>query len=131
MLRFFRISVLTATVLVFAVPAEARVDGDTIILGSAISLTGKYASNGVDSKNGYDLAVQKINEAGGVKVDGKSYKLKVQYYDDESTPARTAQLLERLIKQDGVQYILGPYSSPTTIAAAAGDGKIQNTHGRG
>src|SRR3546814_4980593 len=55
---------------------------------------------------------------GGVTVDGKKYKLAVQYYDDESTPARTAQLLERLIEQDGVQYILGPYSSPTTIAAA-------------
>jgi len=64
------------------------------------------------------LAVKKINELGGVQVDGKSYKLKVQYYDDESTPARTAQLLERLIEQDGVQYILGPYSSATTIAAA-------------
>ncbi|MEK9724098.1 MAG: amino acid ABC transporter substrate-binding protein, partial [Rhodospirillaceae bacterium] len=34
-----------------------------------------------------------------------------------STPARTAQLLERLIKQDGVKYMLGPYSSATTKAA--------------
>ncbi len=101
-----------------SVAAEARVDGDTIVLGSAISLTGKYSSNGVDTQNGYDLAVKKINEMGGVKVGDKAYKLKVEYYDDESTPARTAQLLERLIKQDGVQYILGPYSSPTTIAAA-------------
>ncbi len=98
--------------------AQAKVEGDTIVLGSAISLTGKYSSNGVDTQNGYDLAVKRINEQGGVTVGGKSYKLRVEYYDDESTPARTAQLLERLIKQDGVQYILGPYSSPTTIAAA-------------
>jgi len=98
--------------------ASAKVEGDTIVLGSSISLTGKYSSNGVDTQNGYDLAVKKINEMGGVKVGDKSYKLKVQYYDDESTPARTAQLLERLIKQDEVKYILGPYSSATTIAAA-------------
>jgi len=91
---------------------------DTIVLGSAISLTGKYSSNGVDSQNGYDLAIKRINEMGGVTVDGKSYKLTVTYYDDESTPARTAQLLERLINQDGVKYMLGPYSSATTIAAA-------------
>lgn len=91
---------------------------DTIVLGSAMSLTGKYSSNGVDSQNGYDLAIKRVNEMGGVMVDGKSYKLEVTYYDDESTPARTAQLLERLINQDGVKYILGPYSSPTTIAAA-------------
>jgi len=98
--------------------AQAKVEGDTIILGSANSLSGKYSSNGIDTQKGYDLAVKRINEMGGVKVGGKSYKLKVQYYDDESTPARTAQLLERLIQQDGVKFILGPYSSATTIAAA-------------
>lgn len=109
---------IAAAGLLAASAAQAKVEGDTIILGSAISLTGKYSSNGVDSQNGYDLAVKRINEMGGVKVGGQTYKLAVRYYDDESTPARTAQLLERLIKQDGVQYILGPYSSPTTIAAA-------------
>jgi branched-chain amino acid transport system substrate-binding protein len=98
--------------------AQAKVEGDTIILGSAISLTGKYSTNGIQAKEGYDLAVKKINEMGGVKVGGKSYKLKVVYYDDESTPARGAQLAERLIKQDGVQYMLGPYSSGLTKAIA-------------
>ena len=98
--------------------AQAKVEGDTIVLGSAISFTGKYSTNGIHAKNGYDLAVKKINEAGGVDIGGKKYKLEVRYYDDESTPARTAQLLERLIQQDGIQYILGPYSSATTKAAA-------------
>ncbi|MEL0294328.1 MAG: amino acid ABC transporter substrate-binding protein, partial [Alphaproteobacteria bacterium] len=55
---------------------------------------------------------------GGVKVGGKSYKLAVKYYDDESTPARGAQLAERLIQQDGVKYMLGPYSSGMTKAIA-------------
>lgn len=104
--------------LIAAGAASAKVEGDTIILGSANSLTGKYSSNGIDTQNGYDFAIKRINEMGGVTVGGKQYKLAVRYYDDESTPARTAQLLERLIEQDGVQYILGPYSSPTTIAAA-------------
>jgi branched-chain amino acid transport system substrate-binding protein len=99
-------------------PAQAKVDGDTIILGSAISLTGKYSTNGIHAQNGYELAVMRINEMGGVKVGGKSYKLKVVYYDDESTPARGAQLAERLIKQDGVQYMLCPYSSGLTKAIA-------------
>ena len=91
-----------------ATPAMARVDGDTITLGSSISLTGKYATNGLHTQRGYDYAVKVINEAGGVKVGGKSYKLAVKYYDDESTPARGAQLAERLIQQDGVEYMLGP-----------------------
>ncbi len=101
-----------------ALPAHAKVEGDTIILGSAISLTGKYSSNGVNAQNGYDFAVNRINEMGGVKVGGKSYKLKVVYYDDESTPARGAQLAERLIKQDGIKFMLGPYSSGLTKAIA-------------
>ena len=98
--------------------AMARVDGDTITLGSSISLTGKYATNGLHTQRGYDYAVKVINEAGGVKVSGKSYKLAVKYYDDESTPARGAQLAERLIQQDGVEYMLGPYSSGMTKAIA-------------
>ena len=98
--------------------SQAKVVGDTIILGSAISFTGKYSTNGIHAKNGYNLAVKKINEAGGVKEGGKAYKLKIMYYDDESTPARTAQLFERLIKQDEIKFTLGPYSSATTKAAA-------------
>ncbi len=105
-------------VLMVAGSAGAKVEGDTIIIGSAISFTGKYSTNGVHASNGYNLSVKLINAAGGVKVGGKSYKLKIKYYDDESTPARTAQLLERLIKQDGIKFMLGPYSSATTKAAA-------------
>jgi branched-chain amino acid transport system substrate-binding protein len=98
--------------------AFAKVEGDTIILGSAISLTGKYATNGLHTQRGYDYAVKVINEKGGVTVNGKSYQLAVKYYDDESTPARGAQLAERLIRQDGVDYMLGPYSSGMTKAIA-------------
>ena len=107
-----------AVAVTLATPAMARVDGDTITLGSSISLTGKYATNGLHTQRGYDYAVKVINEAGGVKVGGKSYKLAVKYYDDESTPARGAQLAERLIQQDGVEYMLGPYSSGMTKAIA-------------
>ncbi len=108
----------SAIALAFASSAIAKVEGDEIILGAAISLTGKYSSNGVNAKNGYDIAVKRINEMGGVKVGGKSYKMKVVYYDDESTPARGAQLAERLIQQDGVKFMLGPYSSGLTKAIA-------------
>ena len=117
---FMRHGIVAAAALAvsLATPAMARVDGDTITLGSSISLTGKYATNGLHTQRGYDYAVKVINEAGGVKVGGKSYKLAVKYYDDESTPARGAQLAERLIQQDGVEYMLGPYSSGMTKAIA-------------
>ncbi len=99
-------------------PASAKVEGDTITLGAAVSATGKYSTNGKHTMNGYNLAVERINKMGGVTVDGKSYKLEIIYYDDESTPARGAQLAERLINQDGIKFMLGPYSSGLTKAIA-------------
>ncbi len=121
-----RASAKTIAVSVFAgmlvwfllAPIAVGQESDTIVLGAAVSLTGKYSINGKNTKDGYDLAVKRINEMGGVKVGRKSYKLKVVYYDDESTSARGAQLVERLIDQDHVQFILGPYSSALTKAIA-------------
>jgi branched-chain amino acid transport system substrate-binding protein len=89
---------------------------DVIVLGAAVSLTGKYAQNGANTKNGYDLAVAKINEKGGIDIVGKNYKLVIRYYDDELTPARGTELAEQLIQQDGVKFMLGPYSSSLTKA---------------
>ena len=118
LVRAARVGTAVAVAAAFAGTAIAKVEGDKIILGSAISITGKYSQEGKNAMDGYNLAVKMINEKGGVKVNGKTYKLEVKYYDDESTPARTAQLLERLINQDGIKYVLGPYSSGTTKAAA-------------
>ena len=103
----------------------AKAEDNEIVLGSAISLTGKYSTNGLHAQRGYDFAIKKINDAGGVDVGGTKYKLRVIYYDDESTPARGAQLAERLIAQDGVQYMLGPYSSGLTKAIAPVTEKYQ------
>ena len=68
-------SVFLLVSLVF--PVQAKVEGDTIILGAAVSLTGKYSTNGEHTKNGYNMAVQRINEMGGVNVGGKSYKFDI------------------------------------------------------
>ena len=88
----------------------AKVEGDTIILGAAVSLTGKYSTNGEHTKNGYEFAIKRINDMGGVTVGGKSYKLKVIYYDDESNSGKAAQLAERKIwlqVQDAAVEALG------------------------
>jgi len=53
-----------------------------------------------------------------VKVGDKCYNFDVIYYDDESKGDRAATLAERLINQDGVDYMLGPYSSGMTKAIA-------------
>ena len=124
-IRYFRLRascalplLLVAAFLLVPGVVLARVTDDTIVLGAAVSLTGRYTTAGHHTRNGYDLAVKMINEQGGVVAAGKAYRLEILYYDDESTPARGAQLAERLIRQDGVRFMLGPYSSGLTTAIA-------------
>lgn len=109
---------LLALALGLGLAATGLQAADKIVLGAAVSITGKYSTNGKNTKDGYDLAVKRVNEMGGVKVGDKTYQLEIVYYDDESTPARGAQLAERLIEQDKVKFLLGPYSSGLTKAIA-------------
>lgn len=113
----FRFAAVSAALaLSWSTGGAQAADCETINLGAALSATGIYASNGNNTKNRYEFAVKKINDAGGVKIGGKCHHLKITYYDDESTPARAAQLVERLISQDNIKFVLGPYSSPLTKA---------------
>ena len=72
---------------------EAPGGEDVIVLGAAVSLTGKHAPQGTSTKNGYELAVRRINDKGGVRVRGKRYRLVVRYYDDQSNSARSTNPL--------------------------------------
>jgi len=117
MLSGARISALLAVAAFTQIPVTAQgAQCEDLVLGAALSATGIYASNGANTRNGYEYAIKKVNDAGGVKIGGKCYHLQVKYYDDESTPARAAQLVERLISQDNIKFMLGPYSSPLTKA---------------
>ena len=124
-MRRVKLSLLGAVAGAMLLPGTVLAACETITLGSAISLTGKYATNGMHAKNGYEFAIQKIKDAGGVKFGGKCYNFNVIYYDDESKGDRAATLAERLINEDKVQYMLGPYSSGMTKAIAPVTEKYQ------
>jgi branched-chain amino acid transport system substrate-binding protein len=114
----FAFAAALGTASVLLAGAAQAADCGQIVLGAALSETGKYSANGKNTKEGYEFAIDKIKKAGGLKVGGKCYNFTIKYYDDESTPARGAQLVERLISQDNIQYMLGPYSSGLTKAIA-------------
>ncbi|MBX6320248.1 MAG: amino acid ABC transporter substrate-binding protein [Rhodospirillaceae bacterium] len=115
-LRFAALAGAAAALALGAGSAAAA--DDTIVLGAAVSQTGKFSVSGKHTADGYDFAVDKINAMGGVKVGDKTYKLAIKYYDDESEASRAAELTERLVNQDGIKFILGPYGSPITVAMA-------------
>ena len=88
---------------------------DVIKLGCAISFTGKKSRSGKLYVDAYNLAVEQINKNGGVEVGGKKYKLEIIYYDDKSEATESSRLVEKLISEDKVDFLLGPYSSGITI----------------
>jgi branched-chain amino acid transport system substrate-binding protein len=99
--------------------AEPEIAG-TIVLGAAVSDTGKYAREGQDTRQGYDLWLDWVNnEYGGIHVGDQVYNVEIVYYDDEGDPDTAANLVERLITEDEVNFLLGPYSSGLTMSTSA------------
>ena len=91
---------------------------ETIKVGAVIPLTGKYSGLGSQVKNGYELAVKDINDAGGVDVGGTKLPIELIVLDDESDPTKTVQQLETQASNDVVAYLGGAGSD--LHAAAAG-----------
>src|SRR5579859_6753230 len=90
-----------------------------LVLGAPLGITGPNAVEGKLTKNGYDLWAKTLNAAGGLKAGGKTYTVSIKYYDDASNADQSAQLTERLITQDGIKLLFGPYGSPVTFQATS------------
>lgn len=103
----------------FAQPAASNAATAPIKVGAAVSDTGKFAIEGLSTKRGYEMWVDQVNARGGIDVAGTKRKVEVIYYDDQSEPETTVKLIQRLISQDKVDFLLGPYSSGLTIAASS------------
>jgi branched-chain amino acid transport system substrate-binding protein len=91
---------------------------DVIRLGASLSLTGRLSTEGRLVRDGYDFAVRHINQRGGLELGGKKYQFEIKYYDDESDTNTAVRLTERLIVEDKIPLLLGPYSSGATVATS-------------
>jgi branched-chain amino acid transport system substrate-binding protein len=98
-----------------AASAQAQ---ETLKIGAAVSLSGNFSREGGLLRDGYELWKDKVNSAGGLKAGGKTYKVEVVYYDDESKAQTSAQLTEKLVTEDKVAFVFGPYSSGVATATA-------------
>lgn len=94
---------------------------EKIKVGLPISLTGKYDVLGMRNLEGARLWAEWVNGDGGIYVKEANGKLpvKVIWYDTKSDKDTTIKLTEKLINEDKVQFLLGPYGSSLTLATAA------------
>src|SRR5687768_16790550 len=105
--RFLFIALLVLLVTIFAAPTLAQdeaacpagpvaEDAPVIKFGAAISDTGRYAREGTDTRNGYTLWLEWVNEEhGGINVAGTCHRAEIIFYDDESDPDTVSLLTER------------------------------------
>jgi branched-chain amino acid transport system substrate-binding protein len=88
-------------------PAEEAV----IRIGAVLPVTGKESKIGGAFKTATELAVKEVNDAGGLDVGGKKYRIDLRLLDDTSDAAKSAQLVEQLIAQQKVLAVIGGYGS--------------------
>ncbi len=102
-------------------PAGPEPEAEPITLAAALAETGRHAGAGNDLAWGYRLAVDLLNERGGIA--GRRVQLVIR--DDESDPETSAALYSGFVASDSIDALLGPYSSVITeavipVAEAAG-----------
>jgi branched-chain amino acid transport system substrate-binding protein len=116
-LGLVRVLLLMVTLFVTS-PLYAEESRNFFKVGVITELSGDLVTGGNITKRGYDLWAQEINAKGGIEIKGKKYPVKLLYADAQSNPAAGAAAAERLITQEKVDFILGPYSSGVTLAVA-------------
>ena len=95
------------------VPGVARAQ-QPIRIGASISLTGTYAKPGIYGRDGYLFCQKEVNAKGGLL----GRKIEFVPYDDRSDPQTGVRLYEKLLTEDKVDAVMGPYSSAITEAVA-------------
>lgn len=118
-MRFVSVLTLAALIGVAAAPAIATAETRTLTVGISISYSGKFAKEGELGRLGYELFREVVNERAGIKIGNDRYLIEYKYYDDKSDQATAANLVEKLITEDKVKYIFGPFSSDITFATSA------------
>jgi branched-chain amino acid transport system substrate-binding protein len=109
-------SYLIAFAAVAATPTAAPPPAVTPVkIGVTTSLTGSIANFGVEQQRGMKMWEKDVNNRG--ELLGRPVELVL--YDDASSAANVTQLYEKLITQDKVDFLISPYTSNLTLAAAA------------
>jgi branched-chain amino acid transport system substrate-binding protein len=102
--------VALATALAAAPPSWS---GEPIYVGLSAPITGNYAEYGNNWKRAMDIAVERINNAGGIK--GRPLQIVVE--DSKGDPKEAAQIAQKFISDNRIVAELGDFTSTACLAA--------------
>lgn len=107
------LKVFLVLTLVFVFLTGCAKDDDNVLkIGGIFPLSGPVAVYGVEAKNGIELAIDKINAAGG--INGKNVVLISE--DDEGNPEKTVNAFKKLVTKDKISIVIGSLTSGCTAA---------------
>lgn len=114
------IKLLTAlSISALCVLPAATAAAQDVVLGASVQLTGPIANTGRYYRDAYQMAVDKINAAGGVKIGNQTHKLALKLYDNQSDVNLSVRQYTQLVTQDKVNLLLGPFASNFALADSA------------
>lgn len=105
-------SVIAALLILALLPTSSLIAASVYKVGGIFSSTGRASFLGDPEKKTMEMMIEKINAAGG--VDG--HMLEAVIYDSEGDPAKAVSAVNKLIHKDKVLAIVGPSTTPTTLA---------------
>ena len=93
-------------------------DGGPITIGASLALTGDFAPDSKLVRDGYEMWADTVNANGGIDVGGSKRDIELLIKDDGSDRDQAVRLVESLISQDEVDFLLSPWGSGNTSAVA-------------
>lgn len=94
------------------------VEPETITLGVIAPISGESFSLGESTQQGAELAVEEINQAGGISLGPQRYQIDLVIEDNQDDVDGSINIARKLIFQDNVLAIVGPQLSRNAIPVA-------------
>lgn len=85
--------------------ADSTSGSDTVKIGVSGPTSGSSAESGVAINTGIQMAIDEVNKAGGIKVDGKQKKVKAIFYDSQTKAATGLSNCQKLVSVDNVDFL--------------------------
>lgn len=96
---------------------SAEKTSTVIKIGGVFDTSGDASAYGAAEQKGANFAVKRINAAGGIKVNGKTYTIEMVNKDSKSDNTEAASVTTSLISNNKVNAIVGPVTTAATQAA--------------
>jgi branched-chain amino acid transport system substrate-binding protein len=100
-----------------AVAPAAQAQQEELKIGVIAALSGGGTGWGLGLQRGVQIAIDEVNDAGGLKVGGKTYRLRQIAFDDQYNAAQAKTAADRLVNQEKVKIIFGPVGSPGALGS--------------